>query len=163
MDTESLPLCPHCGQFDMVRKVSSIVAEGIQVKQEEYDGRSIGGMGIIALSYYLMKKLETSGIYNVVIILLLFLIAATVNRKLLPLLFPAIRKAIEYERNPRKADKDYREYLIQRQKIEKAGKWWLKLCYCSRCDGVFTKEENEFVPSDGMRYYIFRDRDYEKS
>jgi len=178
MTTEISPVCPRCGQFDAVRKVSAIVSEGVSVG--EYHG-----VASLRLNTLLAQKLafpewkEMERAFNsfdpepgpnsnwFAAIMVASLIVGSIGGVLiLQALNPMLGLFLGMPLGGGGAmlitylvfkmifpnmGRQGREWLARRNEwYQRAKKTWNQLYYCARDDIVFDPATKKFAPADRM-------------
>lgn len=156
-NSESVPQCPVCGQNDQVVKVSRMYLLARENKQSAHpfappEGKRqqtrpihpdmvVGALTLVVVVFlYNIIRSQPNMILPVVIVLAIFYLAYFLGRKW-------ILGRYQAEQSQENAHKG---------NIEAAIGEWMKLYYCARDKGVFDPSENELIPIDQMRTYLFR-------
>jgi hypothetical protein len=160
------PACPHCGQVDMVQRVSSVVASGYQIGSSSFSGfvrgehvRMFGSSHNQTLLSQRLSPPRMPSYQNPWLLLfvpLVLLLFSWVSPNLMTLLSIGSAIAIGYwakDEAPRRSAKYKKDLSDYNRGMEK----WHQLYYCYRDDGVFLPGENaQFTPTTSIMHFLYQ-------
>ena len=173
--------CPHCGETDMVEKVSTVYLMGIGLSQQAAKDEDqpaipfkLSGLPeseLRSLARRLKppassRRMPTRPLhpdlyvltFSLVIPIFLYGIYSSQRASLLPILvfLAGLYSLYFWKRKPIVARFARRQAELQttQQHLEGAIGRWMKLYYCARDDGVFEPGKPELTPADQLHSFI---------